>query len=283
MKISVMNVTNRPGGIDILWADMKRQTMADWELVIVDALWKEREKEVKEYINDPRLVYVRQNDPEPGAHTNLAHADNQAFKACQGDLIVCLQDYIWIPHDSLEKYWFHHSATGNGKILITGVGHQYSKPNKEDIINPKGKITVFKEPYIKKPEVQCWQDPRMRTDTGTFYKCYPQDWELNYCMIPRKIIYELGGMDEAYDFHGFAWDNVNIAMRAYIEGYEMYIDQTNECMGFDHDGWWPNPLKVKKISPAQYHHEQIDKMLKGEISAKLDYLKSDDKMEETVS
>jgi len=271
-KISVMNLTARYGGIDILWANMKRQTMDDWELVLVDALWKEREKEVKKYINDPRLKYVRQNKPKKGALTNLAHADNQGFKACRGELIVCLQDYIWINPEGLSKFWFHHKATGNGKMLVTGVGHQYKKPGKKDIVNPKGKITVFKEPYTRRPEVQCWEDPRMRTDQGTFYKCYPQDWELNWAMIPRKIIYEMGGMDEQYDFEGFAWDNVNIAMRAYLMGYEIYIDQTNECMGFDHDGWWPNPLKVKKISPAKYHHEQIRKMIAGEISPILNYI-----------
>ena len=102
-RVSVMALTNRWGGIDILWANMKRQTEQDFELVLVDGLWKEREKEVREYINDPRLVYVRQNDTPKGAYTGLAHADNQGFKACKADLIVCLQDYQWIRPDGLEK------------------------------------------------------------------------------------------------------------------------------------------------------------------------------------
>lgn len=261
MKISCMNLTNRYGGIDILWANMKRQTEQDFELVLVDALWREREEEVKRYINDDRLVYVRQSDKREGAYTNLAHADNEGFRNCKGEIIVCLQDYIWIPHDSFEKFYFWY--TKMGKALITGVGDQYRVPSERSIVDEKGKITVFKEPYKIKPEEVMWADPRKRTDQGTFYEGYPSDWELNYCMIPRSIIYELGGMDEEYDYQGHAFDNVNIAARAYILGYKTYLDQTNECRGFNHDGWWPNPLKVNKISPMEFHQQRMKDIVEG--------------------
>lgn len=270
-KISVMNLTNRPGGIDILWANMKRQTEQDFELIIVDALWKDREKEVREYINDPRLVYIRQNDKPEGAYTGLAHADNQGFKACTGELIVCLQDYIWINAQGLEKFWLNHKAM-DGKVLIGGVGDQYSKPSKEDITDPNGKITVFEKPFTGRPEVVCYHDPHKRSEFGTFYECYPPDWELNWCCIPRAVIYELGGMDEQYDFEGFAYDNANIAMRANMLGYKVYLDQTNECMGFDHDGWWPNPLKTNRVSPATYHMKVMGEMMRGERPIRLNYL-----------
>ena len=267
-----MNLTNRYGGIDVLWANMMRQTEEDWELVIVDALWKEREDEVKEYIDDPRLKYIRQDLMIEGTLTNLAHADNQGFSNCEGELIVCLQDYIWINPYALEKYWYHHNSHPEG-ILVTGVGHQYKKPDREDMVDEKGKITVFEEPYKGKPTSMSWQDPRKHDNSGSFYMVNPPDWELNFCSIPNFVIQELGGMDIQYDYEGFAWDNVNISMRADMLGYRPYIDQTNECMGFDHDGWWPNPLKVERKSPAKYHHEQMAKMASGEIPVKLDYIR----------
>jgi hypothetical protein len=270
-KISVMTLSNRPGGIDIMWANMKRQTEQDFELVFVDALWRERGKEVKKYINDPRLKYIRQSDKRADAYTNLAHADNEGFRACTGELIVCLQDYIWIPPTALERYWNVHKSHPED-ILVTGVGDQYSQPSESDIVDPKGKITVFKKPYTGRPDVKCWADPRKRTDQGTFYMCMPQDWELNFCAIPRKVIQELGGMDEQYDYHGFAWDNVNIAMRAELLGYHAYIDQENECMGFNHDGWWPNPLKVNRVSPQEYHFQSLKEMVDGKRPIRLNYL-----------
>lgn len=271
MKISVMTLTNRYGGIDIMWANLKRQTEQDFEWVLVDGLWEEREEEVKAYVNDPRLKYIRQGKKVEGLHTYLAHADNEGFRNCEGELIVCVQDYIWIPHDSLEKYWFHHQNNPQG-LLVTGVGDQYSRPTKEDMNDPHGKITVFEKPYTRRPEVKGWSDPRKRSDLGTFYEVYPQDWELNYCSIPKKIILELGGMDEEYDAHGFAWDNVNIAQRAALLGYKVFIDQTNECMGFDHDGWWPNPLKVNRVSPGAFHHQRMKDIVEGRFPLKLPYL-----------
>lgn len=265
-----MTLTNRWGGIDIMWANLKRQTEQDFEWILVDGLWKEREEEVKAYVNDPRLKYIRQGQKSEGMHTYLAHADNEGFRACEGELIVCVQDYIWMPYDSLEKYWFHYQANPN--LLVTGVGDQYAKPGKEDMVDQHGKITVFAQPYTRRPEVKCWSDPRKRTDIGTFYEVYPQDWELNYCAIPNKVIKELGGMDEDYDLHGFAWDNVNIAVRAAMLGYKVFIDQTNECMGFDHDGWWPNPLKVNRVSPGEFHHKRMKDIVEGKFPIKLPYL-----------
>ena len=269
-KISLMQVTARPGNIDILKANLDRQEFRDFEVILVDALWRDREQEVRTYLQDYDLVYVRQSDKRPGAHTNLAHADNEGFRSCTGELIVCLQDYIWILPDGLLKYWEIYQTNPN--ILVTGVGDQYAKPNATDIVSPQGKITIFEKSYVRRPEVKSWIDPRKRMDQGSFYMCNPQDWELNYCAIPRKVIYELGGMDERYDFHGFAWDNVNISVRADMLGYRAYIDQTNECMGFDHDGWWPNPLKIEKISPEKYHLEQMRKMANKETPIILEYL-----------
>lgn len=267
-KISVMTLTNRPGGIDITWGCLKRQTFTDFEWVLVDAI--DRRKEVEEYVNDDRLRYLKQNEKPEKALTNLAHADNQGFRNCDGELIVCIQDYIWFPPDALEKYWIAYQ--NDPSSLITGVGDQYGSPSKDDIVKPNGKITVFEKPYTRRPEIKVWSDPRKRLDQGSFYMCNAPDWEMNYCSIPRKVIYDLGGMDEQYDYHGFAWDNVNIAQRAQMLGHNAYIDQTNECMGFEHDEWWPNPLKVAKKSPQDYHFEIIGKMAKGEVPVKLDYL-----------
>ena len=259
MKISVMYLSNRHGGIDILWANLKRQTEQDFQLVLVDGLWREREQEVKDYINDPRLKYVRASDKREGAYTNLAHADNKGFSNCDGELIVCLQDYIWIGPDAFSKYWYAHTSHPEG-ILVTGVGHQYSNPFP---VNQDGKITVFDKPYTRRPEVLCWTDPRMNPTRPSFSEAEPVEWELNWASIPREVIFKLGGMDEQFDFQGFAWDNTYIASKAKMAGYKIYLDQTNECMGFDHDGWWPNPLKVNRISPRDYFFKKLTDIQNG--------------------
>jgi len=268
MKISLLQITNRPGNIDILLGNMKRQTEQDYEVVLVDGLWREREEEVKAYIDDPRLVYVRQSDKREGAYTNLAHADNEGFRACSGELIVCLQDYLWINPSGFTRYWEVYQD--HPTALVTGVGNQYNKPYPT---NPNGKITVFDKPYTKRPEGLFWTDPRCEEDPQTtFSERPPVSWELNWASIPNKVIKDLGGMDEEFDFHGFAFDNTYIATKAQLMGYKIYLDKGNECMGFNHDGWWPNPLKVNRVSPVDYFVQSIKDMKAGVRPIKDKYL-----------
>lgn len=270
--ISVLYISNRYGGLDILKANLSRQSMQDFQIVFVDGLYHERREEVKKHFAGYRIDHIDQTIlPMEGYHSRLARADNLGFKNCDGELIVCLQDYIWIDPYGLEKF-YELSKKHDFKVLATGIGHQYKTPTVDDIVNPKGAVTVFHHNYTRKPEVKFWQDPR---DNGSkeIRKAEPVEWEMNWASIPRKIIEDLGGMDEEYDKKGFAWDNTNIAERAKMLGYEILLDPTNECFGFDHDGWWPNPLKANRISPAQYHFEQMNKMNNGIISPRLKYLK----------
>lgn len=271
MKISILNITVRWGGLDILRASLERQTFKDFELVIVDGLWENREPQVKNYFKDYNLIYIRSSKKRESAYSNLAHADNEGFRNCSGELIVCIQDFIWAPPFLLYKFWEAYEAYGN--ILVGAVGHQYCKPGKEDIKNPKGKITIFKEDFNERPENPCWQDPRMRLDQGTFYETAPVNWELSCSSIPKKVIYELGGMDEEYDFQGFAYDNVNIAQRAEFLGYKTCLDQTNEYRALNHDNWsMETHKKDRSTNIAEFHINRMKDVIAGRFPIKLNYL-----------
>src|SRR3990167_10332547 len=256
-KISILNITARWGGMDVLRANLERQVFKDFEIVIVDALWCERESQVKRYFKDFNLIYIRQSDKKEGAYTNLAHADNEGFRNCRGELIVCLQDYQWILPAGFSKYWFFYQH--DPRALVTGIGHHYSDPRPT---NPTGKITVFNKPYTGRPTNLSWSDPR--TFGASFREAVaPEEWELSWCSLPRSVIYDLGGMDEEFDNHGFAWDNTYIAYKAKMLGCKIHVDQTNEVMGFDHDLWWPNPLKVNRVSPSEYFHKEMKEFMAG--------------------
>ena len=264
-RISCMTLSNRYGGVDIMWANLLRQEFADWEWIFVDGLYDYRAKEVAEYTNnDSRVKHIKQSSIREGAYTNLAHADNEGFKACSGDLIVCLQDYQWILPSGFTKYWLIYEK--DPKALVTGFGHHYSDPRPVD---PKGKITVFDKPFTSRPSNLSWSDPRPGSELR---RAEPVEWEMSWCSLPRQVIYDIGGMDEQFDYEGFAWDNTYIAYKAKLNGSNIYLDPTNEVMGFDHDLWWPNPLKENRISPAKYFHEKVQKMMDGNIPAKDEYL-----------
>jgi len=274
MSISLIYVSNRYGGLDILKFNLKRQTFQDFELIFVDGLYDKRKDIVPEYFKNFKVKHIPDVDlkPEEGYITKLARCDNQAYKACDGELIVHLQDYIYVPQDGLQKYWDTYKLHPNA--LVTGISHQYYHPTKEKVVNEEGLTSVYGFEYREKPEIISWFDPRC--DRSESYlgirKAQPVEWELNWASIPKKVIYDLGGMDESYDKHGFGYDNTNIATRASFLGYPIYLDSSNEVFCISHDTYWVNEYKLKGLQPHYYHQELMEKMFKGEYPAKLNYL-----------
>lgn len=245
-KISVITCTNRYGGIDINWSSLRRQVFHQFEWILCDTLYDERRDAVANYVHgDVRVRHFKQWPKQSGVKTWLAHAENQAIKETKGELVVFLQDYIHIDPQGLEKFWIQYKD--NPKRMITGVGHQYGKPGKENIVNPKGLITIFDKPFEGTPKSIVWQDPRSIDGRdwwkGSFYKCIPNYIEFNYCAIPRKALFDIGGCDEELDYWGHAWDNVSVAIRASLLGYESWIDQTNESKSVRHDDFFGTQVK----------------------------------------
>lgn len=271
-SISVLTPTNRHGGIDINWSGLRRQQFTDFEWILYDTLYDERQHEVKEYTKfDPRVVHLKQEGKDPLAKTWLNHAQNQAFLASKGELIVLLQDYIHVLPDALAKFWAQYQANPNH--FVSGVGHQYGSPGREQVVDPKGPVTLFARPFEQQPSVIVWTDPRVREDLGSFYPCNPADWEANWAMIPRKAIEEIGGWDESYDAHGHAWDNVSIAERAYLLGYEPYLDQSNKSYSVRHEDFFPHPVKHNDSKEIQeWHIKRLYDLKHGIISLPFTYL-----------
>ena len=271
-QISVVTVTNRYGGVDINWSSLRRQSFTNFEWIFNDTHYEERQTAVKSYTkSDGRVIHVKQGRKDNEAKTWLAHAENEAIAKASGELIVLLQDYIHIAPDALEKFWIQYKD--NPKRMVTGVGHQYGKPGKADIVDPKGFVTVFAQPFEGIPTQIVWQDPRIRTDQGSFYKCFPNDIEANFCAIPRKMLYEIGGMDETLDFYGHAWDNVSMAQRGFMLGYEPYIDQTNISYSVRHDDFFETKVKDNDWTiVANYCNQRLQDIRDGKLPVNLGFL-----------
>lgn len=269
-KISVLTVSNRFGGADVTWNTLRRQTFRDFEWIFCDSIYNERHEVMQRYAhNDLRIKHSKQSPKDPTAKTWLAHAENEAIKLAQGELIVFLQDFIWIQPDALEKFWNQYLE--HPKAMITGVGDQYKAPAIDD---PKGLITVFKYQIVSAPYSCVWKDPRKRQDNGSFYECLPMDWEANWAMCPRKMLYDIGGFDEEYDYLGFAFDNCSVAERAAMLGYTPYIDQSNESYSLNCDEWAKSPAKTEENfrAIATFHANRIKLIKEGKYPIKLNYL-----------
>jgi GT2 family glycosyltransferase len=272
MKVSVLYISNRYGSIDILKASLDRQSFTDFDLVFIDGLKEDREEQVLEYFKNSeyKVTYKKEPKMPDGALMALTFAINEGFRQCKGDLIVLLQDYIYVPYDGIEKF-VYLSELHNNKALLTGISHQFDTPEKDEITNPKGLITIFDKDYKDKPYNRGWTDPRFIGNYDV-REAQPIEWETNWALIPREVIYDLGGVDETYAFNGFNMDNLNLSQRAVLLGYKIYLDPSNEVFCFHHFKWWGNKFAEARQTNDLHHFKTMSAIQNGDYPVRLNYL-----------
>jgi hypothetical protein len=213
MKISVITPTCRPEGIPMLEKCLKRQTLQDFEWIIVCP--KECIDPIEKGMGDLNVdILILEEPPKrPGDYYNLNKAWNHAFKEVKGELIVDLVDWTWFPPDVLEKLWTHYQT--DPMSCVSAIGHQYDR-----IENGK-------------PENRMWTDPRARTDQGSYYEVGYREMELCLASFPTKLVRDVGGIDEEFDQFA-ALSEKEMLARAERLGYKFYLDQGIEYRAFHH-------------------------------------------------
>lgn len=192
----------------------------------------------------PEARWIKDEFPgRAGRFWSLNVAYNALFREAKGDIIVTLQDNIWVRPDGLEKFQKAVEETG---AFVSGVGDQYQREGK-----------------YGKPEIKIWNDPRKTDKYGSFYKCTWNDIEWNWAAFPKKVVEEVGGMDEALDYLGYGGDQLQFMERAKDSGFETYLDQSNESFTLRHgrrDGWDEHHI----VFNGKYDERKRDLKEKGE-------------------
>lgn len=209
MKITVVTPSVRKDGLDIVKKALEAQTFEDFEWIIGTPF------DMPKKFSKLNVNYI-EDDFEFGFWA-LNRIYNKMFKEAQGELIVSLQDWVYVKPDGLQKFWDNYKKMGSG-VLISGVGDQYERLGK-----------------FNKPEVKVWSDPRKTDKYGSFYECMPNDIEWNWAAFPKEAIFKIGGMDEELDFLGFGGDQYQVGERLDELKYKSYLDQTNESFTIRHD------------------------------------------------
>lgn len=212
MKISVITPTVRPNGLPILARSLQEQSCMADEWIIVTPELETSKQMLKDY--DLPIIWIKDPEKEEGDVYTLNKALNAAVRASSGDVIVSVQDFIWLPPEAL------HRLTGLSVLLgedymITGVGDQYQSVDKWGM--PTGRV---------------WSDPRKQYPFKTG-DCEPFDIEENFCLYTRKGLEEVGGWDEGLD-KGFAMNNTSVVERMSECGYKFYLDTTLEIRAVSH-------------------------------------------------
>lgn len=226
MKISVLTPSIRPEGLKIVEESLAKQTIKDFEWLIGSSFVPFYKGEAAEHTkareklygygmlsHNPSTKWI--NDDFKGGFWSLNRVYNKLFQKASGDIIVSLQDFIWIPKDGLQKLVDRVVETDG---VVSGVGDQYARQNRSG-----------------KPTDKIWNDPRKTDKYGDFYECNPEDAEWNWCGFPKHWIFDVGGMDEQLDFMGYGGDQYQVGERLDEMGCKFYLDQTNKSFTLRHD------------------------------------------------
>jgi hypothetical protein len=203
--ISVITPTARIGGLQVVEQALRRQTHDDFEWII-GCPYKP---------SNLTLPFTWVPDPERDKDDVwvLNKVYNAMIRAARGDLLVSIQDFTFFDADALEKFQTHFEQ--EPKTLVTGVGNKY--------------IEVY--PVLG----ECvWQDPRINTNHGTYYPCYFNDIEWNFCAVPTAAMKAIGGFDESLDRY-YGMDGYGVVDRLNLQGdWDFKIDQTIKSYSLPH-------------------------------------------------
>eukprot|EP00960_Hanusia_phi_P019368 571734-Hanusia_phi.AAC.1 len=209
--LSIVFVTKRPGGYDILLNALARQTSKSYELICVDELAPFRAEKVKDMARQlgVNLLAVTMSKPKTHPQTDfgIANAFNTGFILSTGTIVTVLQDNIFLPADFVEKTLSFHSQHPHS--LLSYPERRYvaapSIVNSSYIHDPSS-LSVFDVPVTLGPLAEGWKASNEGTMPMGIWKNMAEggriefDWlECACCSVPYSVLHQLNGVDETLD------------------------------------------------------------------------------------
>lgn len=232
MRVSVIIPTIRYGGLDITFKGLGNQVFKDFELIIIDDVPKSRKREVSNYAKqyDIAVKYLRSKPPHWKANKMISNARNTGLIHAEGELIVFIDDYIYVKPEFLHK---HVSLYKESKCAYTLMGQlvniRYCKP--EDRPEDISKIPVKTLKRTQGGDEVPWEDFRVKT--GRREAHWGWFWTCNASAPLDKII-EINGFDEEYD-GGTAGEDMDLGMRLSRMGCRFIYNPGCKVWHMDHD------------------------------------------------
>ena len=245
-KLSIIIPTNRIGGLDILFDSLEQQSTSDFELILVDNIYRYRKDVVadmaKRYTFDFLHIPPRE-DPFP--HVAYCQTMNTGLVHARHPFVLYLCDYVWLGKKTVEKHLgyqacypaplladFAYTTLPSLKSSFTPyvheVGPEVCKDRHTSSLNEvsrryhadleAGKLrdllwSIFSDSPRSDREV--W-------DMGTTHTHYKNTSEgefpdYNYCCFknesfPTELMLTMNGHDEDYD-KSHAWQDSEFSYR----------------------------------------------------------------------
>jgi len=259
-KVLIFVPTIHYGGLDILYSSLYRQRYDEWDLCMADELLPKRWHiyDKHDLLANTLFVECKKQEGNPRA---LAQAYNNAADLAIDmgyDLLISLQDYIWIPDNGIEMFVEVHRD--HPDALITGLVSLSEAPGDEAVADAYGLFTIFKTPLYDKPEGISWHDVRATNlypgDDPAIRACTPEHWEANWAAIPVSLLKKGARWDLEYD-KGIAYENQDFAKMCEREfSTPCILDKRNHAVGIPHREIWPEEEKLLKRYNNRFLHEE---------------------------
>ncbi len=185
----------------------------------------------------PADEYEWITEESDGSKHDLNAAFNRMLRKAEGELIVFMEDYTKATTNGLLKFW-----------------EAYQKEPDVFWTAPLGKTLDWIE--------MRWDWRAYADAVETTYNC----WEIDWGAAPKEALFKIGGFDEELDQY-WSGDNVNVAYRAYLNGYKFKNLFNNPAVAYDHDAVMEHPFR-KNFNP-EFNKERMNSFKPGE---KLTYL-----------
>jgi glycosyltransferase involved in cell wall biosynthesis len=256
--ISIIFVTKRPGGYDMLLnslAQQSRKSPLDYELICVDELAPFRAELVRAQARELgiNLVAIVPSKPRQTRYHSLPfgiyNALNTGFLLSRGRIITVLMDNGWLPANYIERTLEFYANPAHARSFLAYPEWFFTteKPDQQRLHNPLT-AHLFPDPWIAPPVeytkggrmhgnssirnvnpgymrpeelVQAWR----RGDPAGFVQQDSKNgfWEMSFCTCPWSAIEELNGLEEFLDI-GDDCHESNLRFRAHRLGYDLWID-----------------------------------------------------------
>lgn len=223
--ISLIVLTYRPGGIDIL-ADCLSRTQnpkgIPWELVVIDDYPGRVERGVAlKYLQAAKIPvgYYGVSKPKsyPQTKSGLANATNTALFHAKGDYLVFCSDYCFL-RDAWLMLWEHwRKVLLATKTLLSGVAIEYDAP----------------KPTGPPDDIKTWAAPAPITAKKPWV---PRVFETFYYGAPLEFFLETNGLDERSD-HCHCWPVTSTMAHAAKLGYSLEVRDDMVVDMIEHRSW----------------------------------------------
>lgn len=216
----------------MLFNSLLEQSMpqGDFELIIIDDWYEKR------WIEAVAKYPIRQTLHEPPKDTGVSYHNSASFNTglamAQGELVVHLVDFVWLPADFLERHWRFYKEHPGYSLSVYVDRYKYPP-----IVYPIHDALGIFEQWFNKDFAEYWFKPEnliyQERKGGTVGpQIVPGVFEVPgdkiYMLgdsIPLAIMKELNGWDQCY-CGGYGSNDVDLAVRAEIAGWKFAVDMT---------------------------------------------------------